>query len=75
MLTVRWPRVGPVICTARNEDLTSIKHSSAHEAATRIGGIDELTGLGELDHTLLEVVEWTLDQNTGVFVFVEQVVP
>lgn len=41
----------------------------------RVGGIDELPGLAELDHALLEVRERPLHQHSLLLVVVQQVVP
>ena len=46
-----------------------------HKVTARVEAVDELPRFGELDETLLEVGERSLDQTAGLLVVVQQVVP
>ena len=46
-----------------------------HEVPAGVDGVDQLLGLGELDHGALHVGDGTLHQQLVVLVVVEQVVP
>lgn len=55
--------------------LARIVHSSRHEMLTRIETIDRFLWFGKLHHRFLKIVQCSFDQNTILFVEMEQMVP
>ena len=43
----------------RDESFTCVECCVAHESTTRIGSVDQLSWLAELDHTFFQIVQWT----------------